>query len=348
MKQKPHNLEVQQLQIQLKQLKDELKQLKNLVDDLPINIFWNNSDQDLTNILKQNKLKVINSTNHTVFEESVAQADKINNYLVYKNPLLSSTGDTLGVAYVAIDTTESKQREQQLLRAKEEAELASETKTSFLMEMSHDIRTPLNGILGYTQILHMQEIDPLKKQCLADILSSTRHLINLLNEIIDITYIEKGLPVSNSSFDLRELLEQIQELLLAQVKQKNIQLIIEISQDIPSSLTLDKKRLLHILVNLLSNAVKFTEQGHVKIRIDTNPSQELEFSIEDTGIGITEDKLELIRLKLYHQEHPNQLTGLGLVIVKKFINDLGGNIDIRSMVNVGTQIFLSIPYFVGS
>jgi PAS domain S-box-containing protein len=307
-------------------------------------------DPSIADKVRQNDLKIMATGKRQVFEETAEFDGKIRTFLSYKNPLVTKTGEIIGLFGLTVEITERKLMEEELQKSKEIAEQANQTKTDFLMNMSHDIRTPLNGILGYTQILHLQETDPIKKQNLHDILKSARRLIALLNEIIDIAYIEKGLPINYSDFDIRQLIVEIQELFQAQVNQKNIQLIADTHALVPTTVTLDKQRLHRILLNLVGNAIKFTHNGQVKISLSVCPTPQgkaLKILVKDTGIGIPNDKLKLVFDKFTRLTPSNQGvypgTGLGLWIVKKFIADLKGRIDIESEVNNGTQITLLIP-----
>jgi two-component system aerobic respiration control sensor histidine kinase ArcB len=320
---------------------------KNIYDVVKI-LGW---DKSIADSVRQNDLKIITTGKPQVFEEIAEFGDKVRTFLSYKNPLSSKTGEIIGVFGLTVEITERKRMEEELQKSKVIAEQANQTKTDFLMNMSHDIRTPLNGILGYTQLLHMQEVDPIKKQNLSDILKSTRRLIALLNEIIDIAYIEKGLPINYSDFDIRQLIIEIQELVQAQINQKGIQLIIDITKRVPDIINLDKLRLHRILLNLVGNAIKFTQQGYVKISLiveNTPQGKLLKIIILDTGMGIPKDKLQLVSDKFTRLTSSNQGiyqgTGLGLWIVDKFTTDLNGTINIESTEDIGTQITLVIPF----
>ena len=307
-------------------------------------------DKSIANTVRQNDLKIMATGERQVFEEIAEFNGKTRTFLSYKNPLVTKTGEIVGLFGLTVDITERKLMEEELKKSKELAEQANQTKTDFLMNMSHDIRTPLNGILGYSQILHLQETDPIKKQNLNDILKSARRLIALLNEIIDIAYIEKGLPINPSDFEIRQLWLEIQELFQSQVKQKDIRFLTHISENVPKVIHLDKQRLHRILLNLVANAIKFTHQGYVKMSVALHFNQQgeaLKITIKDTGIGIPADKIEQVFDQFIRLTPSNQGiypgTGLGLWIVKKFTNDLKGTIQLQSKLNIGTQVILLIP-----
>lgn len=307
-------------------------------------------DKSIADAVRQNDLKIMATGERQVFEETAEFNGETRTFLSYKNPLLSITGEIIGVFGLTVEITERKRMEEKLQKAKEIAEQASQIKTDFLMNMSHDIRTPLNGILGYTQILQMQETDPIKKQSLGDVLKSARRLIALLNEIIDIAYIEKGLPINYSEMDVHQLSIEIGELFQSQINQKNIQFIVDIAEQVPKLIYIDKQRLHRILLNLIGNAIKFTHEGQVKLSLEIEnncPPKALKIIIQDTGIGIPEDKLNIIFDKFTRLTSSNQGiyqgTGLGLWIVKKFVADLSGRLSIESQENMGTRVTLILP-----
>ena len=307
---------------------------------------------EMVNAIRQNDLKIMETKQPRIAEESGIFHGEYKTYISYKNPLLDEKDEVMGIFGITVDITERKKMEQELLKAKEKAELASQAKSEFLMNMSHDIRTPLNGILGFAQLLEAEEADPIKKENLGYILQSTRRLIKLLNEILDTSYIEEGMPLEFVEFNSRDLFNDLAELMQSELRRKNLELVLEYDEDVPIKLIGDKKRLDKILINLLSNAIKFTEAGTITISVsileDTNTAVNLKIAVKDMGIGIPQDKFEVIYDKFtrltssYRGVYPG--SGLGLYIVKRFVNDLNGELMVESELGKGSTFVCIIPF----
>lgn len=274
-------------------------------------------------------------------------------YVTSKAPLHNKAGEITGLVGISINITDRKKMELALIKAKEKAEVADRAKSEFLTNMSHDIRTPLNGILGFAQILEQREESPEKKEFLNIIYKSSKRLVKLLDEIINLVNIETyGLPVQYVAFDIRAMLIDLNELIMAEAQVKNLELKIDVSPKLPALIIGDKLRTHRILLNLLGNAVKFTHIGgiYVTINIKEFVQQQIILTIEvrDTGIGIAQDKFEIIfnkfsRLTL-SDSSPYSGTGLGLYIVNKFVQDMLGKISIESKVGEGTTFICELPF----
>lgn len=311
------------------------------LEEVGTKIGWS---KEMINAIRQNDLHIMQTGQGTVVEESGIFHGQFKTYISYKNPLRNAQNKVIGILGITVDITERKKMEEELVKAKEKAEIASLAKSEFLMNMSHDLRTPLNGILGFTQILEAQETEPHKKENLTHILTSARRLLNLLSEILDVSYIEAGMPIESNKFSVKDLFQQVEELMQTEIRRKGLEFKIQISENIPSILIGDKKRIDKILINLLSNAIKFTDAGIITFDVAAVQEQvdsvELKIVLKDMGIGIPQDKLEIIFDKFtrltssYRGVYKG--TGLGLYIVKKFIEDLGGKIYVESEVGKGS------------
>jgi signal transduction histidine kinase/CheY-like chemotaxis protein len=282
-----------------------------------------------------------------------AVGNKVSYVTTNKVPLRDMQGQIVGVLGTAADITEQKRIEAELKLAKERAEKASEAKSQFIANMSHDLRTPLNGILGMAQVLEMNEADSEKKAYIHDIMSSSQRLTNLLNEILEISQIDSGkLPVRLVEFEPRILAEDMYQLFKSQSEQKQIRLLYQYDDEIPDFVLGDKHRLHRILLNLLGNAVKFTETGYVKLtaklKIKKQNQVVLQFSVKDTGMGIPEDKFDEIFEKFsrldpaYKGQY--QGVGLGLGIVKQMVEEIGGTISVKSEIKKGSTFICVIPF----
>lgn len=259
---------------------------------------------------------------------------------------------TIAMVYVVL--SEKKAREnKELLREKENAESASKAKSIFLANMSHEIRTPINGILGMDSMLLKECKDETLRDYALNIQSAGQTLLSLINDILDISKIESGkmeiLPVTYSVFTV---LNDCYNMVAVRAKDKNLELVMDISPEIPTALFGDEVRIRQVVNNLLSNAVKYTNEGSVTLsvwaeKVDVDPMQgdntsrvELFIQVKDTGIGIREkdrEKLFADFVRLDEKRNRNiEGTGLGLNLTKQLLDMMGGTIEVESTYGVGS------------
>ena len=234
----------------------------------------------------------------------------------------------------------------QLIAAKQEAETANNTKSEFLANISHDLRTPLNGILGYAQILSRDEsIDGRTREAVSIIEKSGNHLLNLISDILDVSRIEANkLVLQPSPFMLLVFLEDITDIVTLQARQKGLQIHAEFDARLPHAVVGDAKRLRQILLNLLTNAVKFTGHGSIWFRARPQ-SGRLYVEVEDTGPGIPSDQLDEIFSpfrQLTKHIQSDEGTGLGLAIVKRLVEMMGGEVGVDSEPGRGSRFYLHV------
>ncbi|MEG4986408.1 PAS domain S-box protein [Microcoleus sp. BR0-C5] len=277
----------------------------------------------------------------------------------YSRPELRENGDIVWHGII-IDMSDRKQAEQELQQAKEAAEAANKTKSLFLANMSHELRTPLNAILGFAQLMEPSANLTLpEKENIQIIRRSGEHLLQLINQVLDLSKIEAGRMTLNAKlFDLYRLLGDVQNMFKISIKNKKLQLIIDCSADVPQYVETDDVKLRQVLINLLDNAVKFTHNGSVIVTVcskqggiiqpikkdflNIRETQEfffITFEIADTGVGIYPDKLETIFELLVQTSSEKKVqtgTGLGLNISREFIRLMGGDITVESEVGQGT------------
>lgn len=235
--------------------------------------------------------------------------------------------------------------------ARKTAQEASRIKSEFLANMSHELRTPLNGILGFSNLLQRTELSGRQQEYLSTIEKSADNLLAIINEILDFSKIEAGkLILDNLPFNLRDLIQDTLTMLAPAAHQKNLELVSIIYRDTPLGLSGDPLRLKQILANLVSNAIKFTHQGSVSVRVMLEQEDEahalLRISVTDTGIGLTPTQQKSL-FQAFSQAD-NSLsrqsggTGLGLVISKRLVEQMQGEIGLHSEPGEGSEFWLTL------
>ncbi|WP_340817902.1 ATP-binding protein [Methanolobus sp. WCC4] len=238
-------------------------------------------------------------------------------------------------------------------KAEERARNASNAKSEFLANMSHEMRTPLNGMIGFTDLLLRSELNEQQQHYMRTVSSSANSLLDLINDVLDLSKIEAGkLELDNGVFDIIELCDLIADILKYRAHEKGLELLVNISPDLPRMVTADRLRLRQILVNLLANAIKFTNEGEVELKVEASQiphdreKKDIKFSVRDTGIGIAEENRQRIFGSFSQADGSITRkyggTGLGLSISSKLLEKMGSKLELESEEGKGSTFYFTI------
>jgi len=270
-----------------------------------------------------------------------------------KVPIQNDAGEVVGILGISRDITARKIAEaalrktnEELRTAKDAAEMANLAKSEFLANMSHEIRTPMNAILGFSELLANKVRDPRHLEYVQAVHSSGKSLLNLINDILDLSKVEAGkLNLELTAIDPSSILRELQTVFSRKVEEKGLIYTTDVANDFPKAVVLDETRLRQVLLNLIGNAIKFTEYGFVRVvaRTEmgaTDNELRLVFEVHDSGIGIPEDQRGTIFGAFEQQRGQSHAkyggTGLGLAISKRLVDLMGGKISVESTVGKGS------------
>jgi len=362
-------------------LREKVEELENVIANIPGHIYWvnrqnvylgcNNAQAKILNFTS--RAEIVGKVTQEIWPFEPEKVDQINLmametnqafigeeitntlegeavYLSEKVPLRNLQGEVVGLLGVSFDISDRKRMERELKEAKELAELINQIKTEFIRNMEHDIRTPLCGVIGLVNYLREKE-NVQHKEFLEDIAIATNELLHYLDNIVEFSQINGVAPMIQQEFNLNHSIQSIFNLVTASASDKGLALKMEYGDKVPHHFMGDRFRIQRILLNLVNNAIKFTPQGYIKVivsclEIDQNEKR-VKISIEDTGVGIDKKNQEKIFNKFVRGDSANKGiytgTGLGLWVVKNFVQDLKGFIELQSHLGQGSIFSFSLP-----
>ncbi len=277
----------------------------------------------------------------------------------YAKAVLGEDNQVVGFIGTVEDITNFKQREAEILHAKETAEARAKDKADFLAGMAHELRTPLNAIIGYSELLTDSISSGEESEDAEKITSAGRYLLNLINNLLDLSKLEANkMSISVIEFKLSPLIKEVTQMIMPLVQGNHNQLIVEVDETIESMMA-DDTKIRQILYNLLSNACKFTKQGKIRLWVHSHEQFEplsgenkrfINFTIQDNGIGMNVEQLSKLFTK--YSQATEEIsrhyggTGLGLVLSRQFCRLMGGDIFVESESGKGSTFTATIPQFV--
>lgn len=295
--------------------------------------------------------KIIGLANHTLL---IAKDGTERHIADSAAPIKDENGNITGVVLVFRDVTEEMRQQEEVLKSKAEAELANtanSAKSQFLANMSHEIRTPMNGFLGMIQIMEMTELTQEQRKYMEIVRTSSDALLKIINDILDYTKIEVGkMKLEKIVFHLKKVINDVAALFELSAVGKGLVLEVSIEKDVPEDFIGDPFRLRQILSNLIGNAVKFTNEGRIDIFISkisggAANNSKIQFLIKDTGVGIPEDKKDILFKSFSQADNSNTRqysgTGLGLAISKSLVELMEGEIWVESQVGKGSSFYVT-------
>lgn len=272
-------------------------------------------------------------------------------------PNYNDKGQLIGSIGIHLDITQQKRLEHELAKAKTFAEAAAKAKELFLANMSHEIRTPLNVIIGMIRQLTKENLTTDQHFYVKQSESSAKHLLTILNNVLDIAKIESGdMEIVQESFSPSALAYNVHSIMYSQAKEKNLEFKLNVSPEIKTVLKGDDTRLRQVLINLIGNAIKFTDKGTIGLTVElleeNDDTQKLKFEVTDTGIGMSEEFISKIFDKFSQEQNTSKRryegTGLGMAISNDLIKLMGSHMQVKSAKDKGTACSFELVLPIGS
>lgn len=307
--------------------------------------------QAIAEQFRTNDITAMNAGRVIQSEERINSAGSEQIFLSKKVPLVSNSGEVEGLCGISANITDIRRTELALREAKTLAEEATKSKSEFLANMSHEIRTPLNAIIGLSHLSLTSELSARQRDYVSKIHGAGVSLLELINGILDFSKVEAGkLELEVSQFKLDTVLQNVLTFVGQKAQDKGLELLFDISSQIPPLLLGDPLRLGQIVMNLLGNAVKFTDQGEVRLaaRIEQQDGErvKLRFLVSDSGIGMNEEAVQRLFRPFAQADSSTTRkyggTGLGLAISKNLVELMGGTIQVKSLPDVGSTFSFDV------
>ena len=263
-------------------------------------------------------------------------------------PVEVQPGDPPMVAVVVTDITAQKLAQQAEASARAEAVHANAAKTEFLSRMSHELRTPMNAILGFAQLLGLDELSDDQHESVRQIMRGGRHLLDLINEVLDISRIDSGqMALSPEPVRVSDVMDEVMDLMAPLVEARNLTFHAPVDGECHHHVLADRQRLKQVLMNLVSNAIKYNRTGgEIRVRCHLRPGGEVSFSVIDTGIGMGPAELQRLFTpfdRLGREGSGEEGTGVGLALSQRLIHLMGGRIEVESSAGVGSTFTVVMP-----
>lgn len=253
-----------------------------------------------------------------------------------------------GTVWVMQDITQERAAAQKLAEARDIALQAASLKSEFLAHMSHELRSPLNAILGFAELLDGTELDPHQRDSLTKLQSAARHLLMIINDVLDLSKVEAGkLRIETTTFELASVIKPAIDTVVAAAADKDVELVVQIDPKVPPLLTGDPLRITQILMNYLSNALKFTQQGEIMLTVVPESGDRLRFAVRDTGRGLSAEQVARLFESFTQAEDSTARlyggTGLGLAICRQLATLMGGEVGVDSSPGKGSTFWVTLP-----
>ncbi|HGC5940501.1 TPA: response regulator [Legionella pneumophila] len=316
-----------------------LKHFDDIIGKTDRELFYSVMSNEKLILLEETDRRILSSgIGENLKEEGIDENGNPAFYMTSKIPLRNDKGEITGLMGTSLDITKEMQ-----------ADIA---RSEFLANMRHDIRTPLSGIVGFSELLKSESNEPRIKEYADNLIASSHALLDLMDEVLEAVRVSSGeIPMLKRKFNLTQTMEQVIALYQARAHEKKLSLSISLDKTLPHFVIGDKIRLHRIALELIGNALNFTDTGHVSVKVDLakkdNRELVIKLTVTDSGMGIPKEKQQEIYLQFKRLTPSYQGiykgAGLGLYVVKQFIDELGGEIYVESEPRIGTVFTCLIP-----